>query len=227
VRELLWKGAHAIKLLTSGGVISPVDPLEVPQYSAEEIAVACYEASRRGTYVTAHAYSPAAVRHSVENGVRCIEHGNLIDQPTAELMAETGTYLVPTLVAYDAMDRRGDQVGLTPVGRDKNSRVLQAGQEAIRLARSAGVKIGFGSDLMGDLEDEQLQGLRLQCEVEGLERTIEAATITNAEILRLTDCGRVDVGYRADLIVFRTDLRTDPEALWNGDRTVIQAGAVV
>ncbi|MDR1710486.1 MAG: amidohydrolase family protein [Propionibacteriaceae bacterium] len=227
VRELLSKGAHAIKLLTSGGVISPTDPIEVPQYSAAEIQVAAEEAERRGTYVTAHAYSPRAITHSVKNGVRCIEHGNLLDAPTAALMAETGTYLVPTLAAYDAMDRRGDDVGLTPVGREKNTQVLVAGQEAIRLARAAGVRIGFGTDLMGDLEDEQLQGLRLQAEVEGLERTLEAATVTNAALMGLTNVGRVEPGYAADMVIFRGDLAKDPELLWNGARTVIQAGQVV
>jgi imidazolonepropionase-like amidohydrolase len=227
VREFLWKGAHAIKLLTSGGVVSPTDPLEIPQFSAAEIAVAVEEAARRGTYVTAHAYSPAAIRHSVENGVRCIEHGNLMDAETAELMAATGTSLIPTLVTYDAMDRRGDEVGLTAVGREKNTMVLKAGQQAIRLARAAGVRIGFGTDLMGDLEDEQLQGLRLQCEVEGLERTVEAATAGNAAIMGLADVGKIAPGFVADLVLFEGDLRQDPDLLWNGTRTVIQGGVVV
>ncbi|MDR2374122.1 MAG: amidohydrolase family protein [Bifidobacteriaceae bacterium] len=228
VRELLRQGAHAIKLLTSGGVISPTDPLEVPQYTPEEIAAAAYEANRRGTYVTAHAYSPDAIVHSISNGVRCVEHGNLLDPPTAALMAERGVFLVPTLATYDAMDRRGSEVGLTDVGRAKNTAVLDAGKQAIRLARSAGVRIGFGTDLMGGLEDEQLQGLRLQCEVEGIERTIEAATATNAAILRLDrEVGRIEPGLAADLVVFGGDVRADPELLWEGHRQVVLGGALV
>ncbi|MDR1428170.1 MAG: amidohydrolase family protein [Bifidobacteriaceae bacterium] len=227
-RGLLRQGAHAIKLLTSGGVISPTDPLEIPQYTGEEIAAACYEANRRGTYVTAHAYSPAAIRHSIDSGVRCIEHGNLLDAGTATAMAELGVSLVPTLATYDAMDRRGRAVGLTEVGRAKNTAVLGAGKEAIRLARAAGVRIGFGTDLMGELEDEQLQGLRLQCEVEGPERTIEAATAANAAILRLEDSvGRIEPGLSADLVVLRGDLLRDPEILWEGERTVIHRGKMV
>ncbi|MDR0432757.1 MAG: amidohydrolase family protein, partial [Bifidobacteriaceae bacterium] len=214
--------------LTSGGVISPTDPLELPQYSAEEIAAACQEAARRGTYVTAHAYSAQAVAHSIENGVRCIEHGNLIDQPTARTMAQTGTALIPTLATYDAMDRRGDEIGLTAVGRQKNSAVLDAGKNAIRLARAAGVRIGFGTDLMADLEEEQLHGLRLQAEIEGLERTIEAATATNAAILGIgADVGMVRPGFSADLVVFPGDLRSDPELLWTSGRKVISRGKLI
>jgi imidazolonepropionase-like amidohydrolase len=228
VRQLLRQGAHAIKLLTSGGVVSPTDPLEAPQYSAEEIAAACQEADRRGAYVTAHAYSPDAIVHSMRNGVRCVEHGNLLDAPTAAEMAERGVALVPTLVTYDAMDRRGSEVGLSEAGRAKNTAVLDAGKTAIRLARAAGVRIGFGTDLMGDLEDEQLQGLRLQCEVEGIERAVESATAANAAILGLAGrIGLIAPGAAADLLVFQGDLRQNPELLWQGDRAVIQAGAIL
>ena len=107
VRHRFRTGASAIKLMTSGGVVSPVDPIRVPQYSAAEIRVVTEEASRRGSYATAHAYSPEAIRHSILNGVRCIEHGNLLDAETAQLMADNDVYLVPTLVTYEAMERRG------------------------------------------------------------------------------------------------------------------------
>jgi imidazolonepropionase-like amidohydrolase len=128
-------------------------------------ASAQLEARIRTRLAEAHAYSPEAIRHSVLNGVRCIEHGNLLDAETAQLMAEHEVFLVPTLVTYDAMDRRGTEIGLTEVGAAKNREVLKAGKNAVELARAAGIRIGFGSDLMGELEDEQLAGLRLQCEV--------------------------------------------------------------
>src|SRR5690606_27438534 len=128
--ERLRTGSHVIKVMASGGVISPTDPLAVPQYSAEEIAVVCEEADRRGSYVAAHAYSAEAVVHAVANGVRSVEHGNLIDAEAARVMAEHGAYLVPTLAAYDAMHRRGEAAGLTSVGREKNAEVLSAGQDA-------------------------------------------------------------------------------------------------
>src|SRR6185295_703446 len=150
-RERLRSGAHAIKIMASGGVISPSDPLRVPQYSPEEIVVV-EEATRRGSYVAAHAYSAEAIGVAVANGVRSIEHGNLLDAPTAALMAEQGAFLVPTLVTYDAMERRGAELGLAPVARAKNREVLDAGRTAIMLAREAGVRIGFGTDLMGTLD---------------------------------------------------------------------------
>ena len=104
-RERLRGGAHAIKIMASGGVISPSDPLRVPQYSPEEIRVVAEEAARRGSYVAAHSYSADAIAVAVANGVRSIEHGNLLDAPAAALMAERGAFLVPTLVTY-CPDRR-------------------------------------------------------------------------------------------------------------------------
>lgn len=107
VRERFRQGAHAIKIMTSGGVVSLTDPIRIPQYSSEEVRAVTDEAARRGSYVAAHAYSPKAISHSLRNGVRSIEHGNLLDEPTAALMVEHAAFLVPTLVTYDAMERRG------------------------------------------------------------------------------------------------------------------------
>ncbi|ADD44852.1 metal-dependent hydrolase family protein [Stackebrandtia nassauensis] len=228
VRERFRTGAHAIKLMTSGGVVSPTDPLTRPQYSAEEIAAVCAEAARRGSYVAAHAYSPEAIRHSIANGVRSIEHGNLLDDATATLMAEAGAYLVPTLIAYDAMDRRGDAIGLPAVSRSKNREVLDAGRHAVELAHAAGVAVGFGSDLMGDLEDDQLLGLRLQIEASSVLDTLRSATTVNAKLLRRTDLGVIRPGARGDLLLLDGDPVADPAVLWDESRprTVIQGGAI-
>jgi imidazolonepropionase-like amidohydrolase len=225
-RERLRSGAHAIKIMASGGVISPSDPLRVPQYSPEEIRVVAEEAARRGSYVAAHAYSAEAIAVAVANGVRSIEHGNLLDAPTAALMAEQDAFLVPTLVTYDAMERRGAELGLAPVAQAKNREVLDAGRAAIGLAREAGVRIGFGTDLMGALDDEQLHGLRLQAEVEGPLALLRAATSVNAELLGRDDLGRIGPGAVADLLVLDGDPLRDPSVLWGGPdrRAVFQAG---
>ncbi|MGP4113527.1 amidohydrolase family protein [Streptomyces sp. 4N509B] len=229
VRERFRQGAHAIKLMTSGGVISPADPIRPPQYTPEEVAAVTAEATRRGSYVAAHAYSPEAVRHSVLNGVRSIEHGNLLDEPTAALMAEHGAFLVPTLATYDAMRRRGAEVGLPDFARAKNQEVLDAGQRAVALAHAAGVPVGFGTDLMGALENDQLAGLRLQTEAAGVLACLRSATSVNARLLGRDDLGRVAVGARADLLLLDGDPFADPSVLWDErrPRQVVQAGEPV
>jgi imidazolonepropionase-like amidohydrolase len=229
VRERFLRGAHAIKIMTSGGVVSLTDPIRIPQYSAEEVLAVTGDAARRGSYVAAHAYSPEAIRHSVINGVRSIEHGNLLDAETAVLMADRGAFLVPTLVTYDAMERRGAEIGMAAVSRAKNREVLDAGRTAVELARAAGVKIGFGTDLMGVLEDEQLAGLRLQVEVEGPIEALRSATSVNADLLGRPDLGRVQPGAVADLLVLHGDPFRQPELLWGSAerRTVIKNGIPV
>ncbi len=226
VRERFRTGAHAIKMMTSGGVASLSDPIRVPQYSPEEIRAVTHEAARRGSYVAAHSYSPESIRHSIKNGVRSIEHGNLLDAETAALMAQHNAFLVPTLGTYDAMDRRGPEIGMNPISQAKNSEVLSSGRHAVELAREAGVRIGFGTDLMGELEDEQLNGLRVQVEVLGPLEALRSATTINAALIQRTDLGRVAPGCVADLLLVDGNPLEDPSALWelSEGRTVIQAG---
>lgn len=229
VRERFRTGAHAIKIMASGGVVSLTDPIRSPQYSAEEIAAAADEATRRGSYVAAHAYSPEAIVHAVTNGVRSVEHGNLLDADTARVMAAHGATLVPTLAAYDAMNRRGDDVGLPAVSRAKNAEVLDAGRRAVEIARAAGVRIGFGSDLMGPLEVEQLHGIRLQLEAEPVADVLRSLTSVNAALLGRDDLGRVALGCAGDLVLLDGDPFTDPSVLWDShrSRTVVRSGVVV
>lgn len=227
VRDRFRTGAHVIKLFTSGGVFSPTDPLRNPQYSVDEVAAVCYEAAVRGSYVAAHAYSPEAIIHSVTNGVRTIEHGNLLDEESAALMAERDAYLVPTLGCYDSMDRRGDQLGLPPVSQVKNREVLQRGLDSIRIARQAGVRIGLGTDLMGDLENDQLFEFRTRCQVDNVVDVLRSATSVNAEIIGRPDLGSIRKGAVADLVVIDGNPFEQPDALWAAQRTVVQSGRVV
>jgi len=215
--------------MTSGGVMSLADPIRIPQYSAEEIRAVAEEAARRGSYVAAHAYSPEAIRHSIDNGVRSIEHGNLLDAQTAAVMASAGAFLVPTLAAYDAIERRGEQIAMPAVSRHKNREVLESGQQAVGLARAAGVSVGFGTDLMGLLEDEQLNGLRLQAEVDGIWAALASATSVNAALIGRPDLGRVAEGCTADLLILDGNIGDDPSAVWspNSQRTIVQDGRVI
>jgi imidazolonepropionase-like amidohydrolase len=205
------------------------DPIRIPQYSAEEIRAVTDEAARRGSYVAAHAYSPEAIRHSIDNGVRSIEHGNLLDADTAAVMAAAGAFLVPTLATYDAMERRGEQIGMAAVSRQKNREVLESGRHAVELARAAGVRVGFGTDLMGSLEDEQLNGLRLQAEVDGIWTALASATSVNAALIGRPDLGRVAEGCVADLLILDGSVADDPSVVWSPDshRTIVQDGRVI
>lgn len=228
VRNRLRTGAHAIKVMASGGVFSLTDPIRVPQYSQDELRAVVEEATRRGSYVCAHAYSSEAVQHAVAAGVRSIEHGNLIDRDTAEQMAEAGAFLVPTLAAYDAMDRRGASIGLNETSLAKNTEVLAKGQDAVRLAHEAGVRVGFGSDLMGDLEDDQLAGVRLQVEASGAAATLRSMTAVNAELIGDEALGHLDVGAYGDAVLLASDPLAEPSALWDqGARIAVVHGGIL
>src|SRR5262249_56351854 len=132
---------------------------------------------------------------------RSIEHGNLLDAQTAAVMASAGAFLVPTLAAYDAIERRGEQIGMPAVSRHKNREVLESGQQAVELARAAGVSVGFGTDLMGLLEDEQLNGLRLQAEAGGIWTALASATSGNAELIGRPGLGQGAPGCTAGLAI--------------------------
>lgn len=229
VRERFRTGAHAIKIMTSGGVFSLTDPLSIPQYSAEEIRAVTEEARRRGSYVTAHCYSVDGVMLSIENGVTCIEHGNLIDSATAQEMASRGTRMVPTLAAYDAMARRGAEMGLNSTSLAKNDLVLSRGQEACQLALEAGVEIGFGTDLMGGLEDDQLRGIALQIEAIGVEQTLHAMTVGNARILGDSRLGHLGAGAFGDALVLTRNPLREPDVLSAEEErfAVVQNGRIV
>lgn len=229
VRIRLRQGAHAIKLFLSGGVLSANDPLDHPQYGPEEIDTAVSEASRRGSYVAAHAYTPEAVSRAVQRGVRSIEHGNLIDANTAQLMATRGAFLVPTLATYDSMSRHGQTLGLTAESTTKNMRVYEAGIRAIELASAAGVSIGFGTDLIGVMETDQLRGVALQIEAMGVSSALRSITSVNADLIGRPDLGRVRPEATADLVILRGNPLDRPSVLTSprARRTVIQAGRVV
>ena len=226
VRERLRTGAHAIKIMASGGVVSLTDPIRIPQYSPEEIRAVADEATRRGSYVAAHAYSPEAIIHAVSNGVRSIEHGNLLDAESAAAMKEAGAVLVPTLVTYYAMSQHGESLGMPNIALEKNAEVLAAGQSAVELAMATGIPVGFGSDLMGDLESMQLTGLPLQHEVQGTLELLRSLTSRNAEILGTDRHGRIAPGCTGDLVILAGDPFTSPGVLWeeSAERVVIKSG---
>jgi imidazolonepropionase-like amidohydrolase len=214
VREELRRGADQIKVMASGGVMSPTDRLDADQFSAGELAAAVETAQAAGSYVLAHAYPPEAIRRCVAAGVRSIEHGNLLDEPTAQLMAAHGTFLVPTLVTYEKLYESGERDGLSKENLDKLARVIDAGLDSLRIAQAAGVKIASGSDLLGAMARHRGRELAIKAQVLGAMGAIVAATRTNAELLGLADeIGTVAPGKRADLIVIDGDPLDDPGLL--------------
>jgi imidazolonepropionase-like amidohydrolase len=220
-RDELRKGADHIKIMVSGGVASQADPLESLQYRTDEIEAAVDEATRWGTYVCAHAYSAKAIERAVRAGVRTIEHGNLIDAPTAALMAERGAYMVPTLVTYDSMKRRGSEYGLSPYSLAKNELVLDAGLRSLAIAHSAGVKIGFGSDLLGQLQNDHSFEFTIRGEVMSAPDVIRSATLINAEIVRQEGkIGELIPGAFADLLVVDGDPYRDLTVLQGEGRHI-------
>jgi len=202
VRDELRKGADQIKLLVSGGVGSPFDPLESRQFSEEEVLAAVDEAGAWDRYVCAHSYSPRSTQLAVRCGVRCIEHGNLIDRETAQLMAENDVFMVPTLVCYEEAERRGQEFNIPPAILPKLRKVTEAGIGMLEICREAGVAMGFGTDLMGELQDAQSREFSIRAEVCPAMEIIRSATSVNASILqRDGELGEIAAGALADLLV--------------------------
>lgn len=205
-RDELRKGATQIKIMASGGVASPYDPIWNLQYSDDEMRAIVEEARAWHTYVLAHAYTPEAIRRSIDNGVRSIEHANLIDPPTAALVAAAGGFVVPTLVTYDALFRFGRDLGLPEVSLAKLADVREAGLRSLEILGTAGVKIGYGTDLLGPMHQYQSREFVIRAEVMTPFEIIRSATIINAELLnRSGELGIVAPGAQADLIAVDGD----------------------
>ncbi|MCP3984434.1 MAG: amidohydrolase family protein [bacterium] len=205
-RTELREGSVFIKIMTSGGVASPTDPFDSLQYTAEEVRAATVEADHRHTYTASHAYQPEAIRLAIDNGVRSIEHGNLLDDATAQRMVKLGATMVPTLVAYKAMAEIGAKLGLPQVNVDKNTGVFEQGRGSIDIARRAGVELGFGTDLLGEAQTWQNQEFRIRSELEPAADVLRSIYHTNVKLCRLEgEIGRVAPGMAADLVVSNVD----------------------
>ncbi len=231
VREEMRAGAHHIKIMASGGVASPTDPIGNLQFSVDEIKAIVEEAQSHQTYVMAHAYTAKAISRVVELGIRTIEHGNLIDDATAELMARHGAYAVPTLVTYDAMSKVGAKAGIGESTLLKNEAVRIQGLRALEILKRHGVKIGLGSDLLGDMHEFQSDELSIRAEIVGAFETICQATAIGAEIVGMEGrLGVVAADAIADLLVVDGDPTQNIHLLTGqGERiaAVMKAGAWV
>ncbi|CAB3739322.1 MULTISPECIES: metal-dependent hydrolase family protein [Achromobacter] len=202
VRQELQMGADQIKMMASGGVASPTDPIASYGYSEEEIRVIVEEAASRQTYVMAHSYTADAIERAIRNGVRTIEHGNLVDERVARFMAEKGAFVVPTLVTYEALANEGADYGLPPDSVAKIATVRTAGLHSLEIYKKAGVKIGYGSDLLGPSQRLQSDEFRIRNEVLSAQEVIQCATTTAAEVLnQVGQLGRIQPGALADVLL--------------------------
>ncbi|OAP56378.1 hypothetical protein AYL99_09557 [Fonsecaea erecta] len=219
-REELRQGADFIKIMGGGGVASPTDKIEHIQFSDEEIKAIVTVASNAGTYVTSHSYTPESIQQAIRQGVMGIEHGNLIDEETAKLMAENGVFLTPTLITYATMAQFPKF--LPPASVRKNQEVLDKGLHAIRIASDAGVTICFGTDLLGVLHYAQSHEFGLRSKVLSSPDILRSATVNAARLLRQTDfLGQIAPGFAADLLILKANPLEDITVLDQPDQNVL------
>ena len=211
-REQLMQGASQIKLTAGGGVASPFSPLDVSTFTAEELRAAVEAAENWGTYVAVHAYTPAAIQRAIAAGVKCIEHGHLMDEATARLMAERGVWLStqPFLDDRDATPfPQGSQQRL------KQLEVIRGTDNLYALAKKHKVKTAFGTDILFSKALAERQGAQLAKLVRWYTpaEILALATSANGELLRLSGArnpypgrlGVVQEGALADLLLVDGD----------------------
>jgi imidazolonepropionase-like amidohydrolase len=205
-REQLMQGASQIKLTAGGGVASPFSPLDVSTFTEPELRAAVEAAENWGTYVAAHAYTPVSIQRSIAAGVKCIEHGHLMDEATARLMAEKGIWL-STQPFLDASAAGG----LGPAEQDKLRQVVTGTDTVYALAKKYRIKTAFGTDVLFSQALAERQGAMLASLTRWYTpaETLIMATSTNAELLSLSGkrnpypgrLGVVEEGALADLLL--------------------------
>jgi imidazolonepropionase-like amidohydrolase len=206
VREQLMQGASQIKLTAGGGVASPFSPLDVSTFNEAELRAAVEAAENWGTYVCTHAYTSAAIRRSIAAGVKCIEHGHLMDDATAQLMAEKGIWL-STQPFLDVASTGG----LSPANQARKLQVISGTDKVYALAKKYKLKTAFGTDILFSQALAERQGRQL-VDMTRWYTPAEAlimATSTNGELLALSGLrnpypgkvGVVEEGALADLLL--------------------------
>src|SRR3989442_9569477 len=150
-REQIRRDVNQIKIMASGGAMSPSDELDTTQFTVVEMRAAVEEAQAVGKYRLAHAYSGSAVRNAIAAGVRSIEHRNLIREAAAKAIKDAGAFLVPTMVTYEAIYREGKRYGIGDHQIQKINLAREQSVQGLTYAYRAGCRIGSRSDLLGDM----------------------------------------------------------------------------
>jgi imidazolonepropionase-like amidohydrolase len=227
VREQLMQGASQIKLTAGGGVASPHSPLDVSTFTEAELHAAVEAAENWGTYVTVHAYTPVSIRRAIAAGVKCIEHGHLMDDATARLMAEKGIWL--STQAFP--DELGNAFPAGSVERAKAMEVFAGTDRTFKLARKYKLKTAWGTDVLFSAKLAKMQGALLTKLVQWYTpgETLVMATGTNAELLALSGkrnpypgkLGVVEEGALADLLLVDGDPIANIKLIEDPDRNLL------
>ncbi|WP_164122523.1 metal-dependent hydrolase family protein [Sphingobacterium sp. xlx-130] len=224
VRENLRFGASQIKLMAGGGTSSAYDPVDVTQYTLDEMKAAVEAAEDWGTYVTVHAYTPRAIRRAIEAGVKCVEHGQLLDEETLKLLAENDIWLsLQNLV--------DDTPNMDPQRREKRKPVIEGQEKVWPLAKKHKVKLAWGTDFLFEPELNDKQNdfiLRLQKWFTNAE-IIKMITQDNAELLQLSGLrspypgklGVIEEGAMADMLLVNGDPLKDLKLLTNPTKNFV------
>ena len=217
VRENLKNGATQIKIMGGGGVMSDYDPIHSLQPSPAEIRAAVQAASDWGTYVLAHAYTSEAVERLVTNGVKCIEHGLLIDDKTARLVADKGVVISTQLVVYRTLQ---DLPGISERNLQKLEAVLAGQENLIRLIKKYGIKTGFATDFIQGGYTMLGREFTERAEYWTPAEVMVQATSESAEVIRMIgrlnrwgNFGEVREGWIADLLLINGEPLEDISVL--------------
>lgn len=224
VRENLRRGASQIKLMAGGGTSSVYDPVDVTQYTLDEMRAAVEAAEDWGTYVTVHAYTPRAVRRAIEAGVKCIEHGQLLDEETLKLMADKGIWLSGQNLVASTPD-------MDPMRVQKRKPVIEGQARLWPLAKKLGVKLAWGTDFLFEpwlSEEQNAYILKLKPWFTPAE-ILKMVTYDNAQLLALSGLrspyegrlGVVEEGALADLLLINGDPLTRLELITNPEKNVL------
>ena len=226
----LRKGAHFIKIMGNGGISSPTDHIQNTQFSLEELRAAVEEAEANRTYVAGHLYTAKSIVRALECGVTSIEHGNLADEATLQMIKDRDAFLVPTMSTHEAIAEEGIKVGFPPDLQSKVYEVVNAGYETHARAHKMGLKMVYGTDLIGPMQVHQLREFELRGTFQRPIDTIRSATTMAARLFRMEDSlGQVREGFQADLLALDGNPLDDVSVLTNPDRhldLVVKRGTV-
>lgn len=200
-REEIKNGAQFLKVMADGGVSSPSDPVGYQVFSVDELRAIVEIANGFGTYVSGHLYDDEAIVRALDCGITCIEHGNIIGDTTIERVAREGIFVVPTNITYDILAKEGATFGLPAASVAKIEDVRHAGLERLEKMHKAGVIMGYGSDLLGEMHPHQSGEFALRGQYLPAADVIRSATIDAAKVLRMEgEIGSIAVGASADLV---------------------------